>query len=214
MSEPSDLGISVAGQTIDSDVGSDVEVGVQSDGDEGGAVSGSESVCSTSSATSLPPQFVCERCRLLQEGRSAQELEEERLASESACAKYLMDGDYKCQCHSTEGRERRRYNSWQPSTAEREEVVVEEEEQEEEEEEEEGEEEGTEMPAGMLALTECAICLECYRFGCVLCGLPCGHSFHQVCIVGWLSRDNHCCPVCRWPPYKAKPCSLHSNIDT
>ena len=69
------------------------------------------------------------------------------------------------------------------------------------------------QPPGIIAMTECAICLESYKFGVSLCGLPCGHAFHQQCIMGWLQRDNHCCPVCRWPPYKAKPCSLHAHIE-
>ncbi|XP_014663922.1 PREDICTED: E3 ubiquitin-protein ligase RNF103-like isoform X2 [Priapulus caudatus] len=60
-------------------------------------------------------------------------------------------------------------------------------------------------PAGVLASVECAICLEPYVRACVLCALPCGHGFHQQCIFAWLSRDNHCCPVCRWPAYKSKP---------
>ena len=69
------------------------------------------------------------------------------------------------------------------------------------------------MPAGMLPVMECVICLETYKFGAMLCGLPCGHSFHHQCIMGWLSRDNHCCPVCRWPTYKAKPCSIHLHAE-
>jgi len=55
------------------------------------------------------------------------------------------------------------------------------------------------LPAGIITMTECSICVESYKYGVVLCGLPCGHSFHQQCIMGWLSRDNHCCPICRWP---------------
>lgn len=60
-------------------------------------------------------------------------------------------------------------------------------------------------PLGVISSADCAICLEFYEAGCLLCALPCGHSFHQHCIVAWLTRDNHCCPVCRWPAYKSKP---------
>ncbi|XP_013383163.1 LOW QUALITY PROTEIN: E3 ubiquitin-protein ligase RNF103-like [Lingula anatina] len=65
------------------------------------------------------------------------------------------------------------------------------------------------LPPGMLECSDCVICLDSYKIGNVLCGLPCGHSFHEECIMVWLSRDNHCCPVCRWPSYRAKPCRLH-----
>ncbi|KAJ4435680.1 hypothetical protein ANN_18296 [Periplaneta americana] len=64
-------------------------------------------------------------------------------------------------------------------------------------------------PAGMLPTTECAVCLETYRRGALLCGLPCGHNYHQCCIMVWLGRDNHHCPVCRWPAYKSKHSFSH-----
>lgn len=64
-------------------------------------------------------------------------------------------------------------------------------------------------PKGMLEFRECSICLESYRYSEVLCGLPCGHNFHMNCIMSWLSRDNHCCPICRWPSYKFKDLSPH-----
>lgn len=58
--------------------------------------------------------------------------------------------------------------------------------------------------------SQCVICLEDYEEGVLLCGLPCKHSFHQRCIVVWLQRDNHYCPVCRWPSNKAMPVHVHS----
>ncbi|XP_063231865.1 E3 ubiquitin-protein ligase RNF103-like isoform X2 [Bacillus rossius redtenbacheri] len=64
--------------------------------------------------------------------------------------------------------------------------------------------EGAVAPAGMRPTAECAVCLEQYARGAWLCGLPCGHSYHQDCIMAWLTRDNHNCPVCRWPAYKQK----------
>ncbi|GIY17064.1 e3 ubiquitin-protein ligase RNF103 [Caerostris darwini] len=64
-------------------------------------------------------------------------------------------------------------------------------------------------PNGMLEFRECSICLENYLYSEVLCGLPCGHNFHLNCIMSWLSRDNHCCPICRWPSYKYKNISQH-----
>ncbi|NXG49866.1 RN103 ligase, partial [Psilopogon haemacephalus] len=59
-------------------------------------------------------------------------------------------------------------------------------------------------PSAMLHCTECVVCLENFSSGCLLMGLPCGHVFHQNCIVLWLAGGRHCCPVCRWPSYKKK----------
>ncbi|CAN6463104.1 unnamed protein product [Victoria cruziana] len=45
---------------------------------------------------------------------------------------------------------------------------------------------------------ECVVCWE--EMGgrsCGGCGLPCGHVFHVVCIVGWLKKASTC-PVCRF----------------
>ncbi|KAK9509479.1 hypothetical protein O3M35_006789 [Rhynocoris fuscipes] len=53
-------------------------------------------------------------------------------------------------------------------------------------------------------VSECAICLERYKCGVLLCTLPCSHNYHQTCILTWLYRDNHHCPICRWPAYKNK----------
>ncbi|XP_027804636.2 E3 ubiquitin-protein ligase RNF103 isoform X1 [Marmota flaviventris] len=60
-------------------------------------------------------------------------------------------------------------------------------------------------PAAVLRSTECVVCLENFERGCLLAGLPCGHAFHQGCILMWLAGGRHCCPVCRWPSYKKKP---------
>ncbi|KAJ7408444.1 E3 ubiquitin-protein ligase RNF103 isoform X2 [Willisornis vidua] len=64
-------------------------------------------------------------------------------------------------------------------------------------------------PAEMLHCTECVVCLENFTRGCLLMGLPCGHVFHQNCIVMWLAGGRHCCPVCRWPSYKKKQPYTH-----
>lgn len=73
----------------------------------------------------------------------------------------------------------------------------------------------TQPPSGILTCHECAICLDLYKPGTTLCALPCGHNYHQQCIVVWLSRDNHHCPVCRWPAYKSKlrPCHVHLHAE-
>lgn len=63
---------------------------------------------------------------------------------------------------------------------------------------------------GFMECSQCVICLEEYEEGVVLCGLPCKHSFHQRCIMTWLQRDNHYCPVCRWPSNKHLPVHVHS----
>lgn len=55
---------------------------------------------------------------------------------------------------------------------------------------------------GMIFTKECAVCLEPYRRGTLICGLPCGHNYHNRCITSWFQTDNHQCPICRWPVYK------------
>lgn len=60
-------------------------------------------------------------------------------------------------------------------------------------------------PADMLSCSECVVCLETFEVAELLMGLPCGHAFHQHCIMVWLAAGRHCCPVCRWPSYKKKP---------
>ncbi|XP_070818827.1 E3 ubiquitin-protein ligase RNF103 isoform X1 [Chaetodon trifascialis] len=59
-------------------------------------------------------------------------------------------------------------------------------------------------PYDMLQCSECVVCLENFVSEELLMGLPCGHAFHQQCIVVWLAAGRHCCPVCRWPSYKKK----------
>lgn len=56
-------------------------------------------------------------------------------------------------------------------------------------------------PADVKEASSCAVCLDDYANNAVICGLPCGHNFHRKCIVGWLSRDHHNCPICRRPSY-------------
>lgn len=60
-----------------------------------------------------------------------------------------------------------------------------------------------------LVGSQCVICLENYFPGVLIRGLPCYHAFHDECILTWLTRDNHFCPVCRWQAYKPKPCGFH-----
>lgn len=43
---------------------------------------------------------------------------------------------------------------------------------------------------------ECTICLEDSTSGAPWRGLPCGHSFHQPCLLEWLRRSRRC-PLCR-----------------
>lgn len=201
----------------DSDVGSDdggePQTGISSEELSESACGGGPDPSTTESPSvwprfgQRPLMFVCERCRALQSSvgrpmRSEQELERERLESESACAKYLMDGNYKCMCGNSEtscstdpnsnGHCQSSHNKDHGSKSD---------------------EGGCGMPPGIIPTTDCSICLESYRYAAVLCGLPCGHAFHQQCIMGWLGRDNHCCPICRWPAYKAKPCNIHQHFD-
>ncbi|ESO82857.1 hypothetical protein LOTGIDRAFT_211488 [Lottia gigantea] len=69
------------------------------------------------------------------------------------------------------------------------------------------------FPPGYLPNTQCVICLDDYENGITLCGLPCGHSFHEKCILSWLNRDNHFCPTCRWPADQPKKDTLHLHCE-
>lgn len=72
---------------------------------------------------------------------------------------------------------------------------------------------GTEFPEGYLPCSQCVICLEEYSVGVTLCGLPCGHVFHHSCILTWLKRDHHFCPVCRWPSFRPRPQVVHAHAE-
>ncbi|KAI5381915.1 hypothetical protein KIW84_UN0335 [Lathyrus oleraceus] len=66
-----------------------------------------------------------------------------------------------------------------------------------------------ELPKFMLKAvptdcSECPICLEEFRVGNEVRGLPCAHNFHVECIDEWL-RMNVKCPRCR--------CSVFPNLD-
>ncbi|XP_044947271.1 E3 ubiquitin-protein ligase ATL15-like [Hordeum vulgare subsp. vulgare] len=66
-----------------------------------------------------------------------------------------------------------------------------------------------ELPKFMLKAvptdcSECPICLEEFKVGNEVCGLPCAHNFHVECIDQWL-RLNVKCPRCR--------CSVLPNLD-
>ncbi|XP_071982382.1 E3 ubiquitin-protein ligase RNF103 isoform X2 [Engystomops pustulosus] len=69
-------------------------------------------------------------------------------------------------------------------------------------------------PENMLHCTECVVCLENFENRSLLMGLPCGHVFHQNCIVMWLAGGRHCCPVCRWVSYKKKHFTQQSSMSS
>ena len=49
----------------------------------------------------------------------------------------------------------------------------------------------------------CSICLsditdeKIEGKGALICELTCGHAFHAPCVLGWLTKQSHCCPNCR-----------------
>ena len=45
---------------------------------------------------------------------------------------------------------------------------------------------------------ECAICLENMPVGTTVRILPCRHSFHHECIIGWLNESKYNCPMCKF----------------
>ncbi|CAL1542865.1 unnamed protein product [Lymnaea stagnalis] len=61
------------------------------------------------------------------------------------------------------------------------------------------------FPVGYMETHQCVICLDEFTPSAMLCGLPCGHVFHETCIIAWLNREKHFCPMCRWPSYKLQP---------
>ena len=53
---------------------------------------------------------------------------------------------------------------------------------------------------GMKFRQECSICLEKYKFGCLMIVLPCSHSFHRNCVYQWFMNSVNYklnCPNCR-----------------
>ena len=221
------------GHAVDSDICSDTEY-TKSDGEEATTSSfldGPSRSLSLDSIRKLPDIFTCEKCRALQKEKenmhkSQEELEQERAENVSVCAKFLMDGDYKCSCTCHKGSPKKsKHSSRNPNRSPAKirarslspEHIGAMNSRDIGQGQCEGyrgsgydaEELSAHWPPGILPTSDCVICLESYKNNVTLCGLPCGHSFHQQCIMGWLSRDNHCCPVCRWPTYKAKPCNRH-----
>ena len=65
------------------------------------------------------------------------------------------------------------------------------------------------FPHGYLPSCQCVICLDDYVTGVMLCGLPCGHHFHEKCIFTWLKLDNQFCPVCRRYAFNSGSSSVH-----
>ncbi|XP_057804591.1 E3 ubiquitin-protein ligase SIS3 isoform X2 [Salvia miltiorrhiza] len=61
--------------------------------------------------------------------------------------------------------------------------------------------------------SECPICLEEFRVGNEVRGLPCAHNFHVECIDEWL-RLNVKCPRCRCSVFPNLDLSALSNIHT
>ena len=45
---------------------------------------------------------------------------------------------------------------------------------------------------------ECVICLENMPVGTKVRILPCRHSFHHECIIGWLNEGKYNCPMCKF----------------
>jgi hypothetical protein len=44
---------------------------------------------------------------------------------------------------------------------------------------------------------ECNVCLSSYSVGDKATELPCGHTFHCICIKKWLCDKSSKCPICR-----------------
>eukprot|EP00544_Gedaniella_sp_CCMP2646_P008870 CAMPEP_0202490988 /NCGR_PEP_ID=MMETSP1361-20130828/8204_1 /ASSEMBLY_ACC=CAM_ASM_000849 /TAXON_ID=210615 /ORGANISM="Staurosira complex sp., Strain CCMP2646" /LENGTH=368 /DNA_ID=CAMNT_0049120975 /DNA_START=44 /DNA_END=1150 /DNA_ORIENTATION=- len=60
---------------------------------------------------------------------------------------------------------------------------------------------GVDLALGVIqegASHECAICLDIMPVGTCVRVLPCRHSFHHDCIVGWFDQRKHTCPLCKF----------------
>lgn len=58
------------------------------------------------------------------------------------------------------------------------------------------------LPNGAQHAPECAICLDVFRKGVSVCGLPCSHAFHHSCTEAWMTSEcenRWRCPMCREP---------------
>nr|XP_012221571.1 PREDICTED: E3 ubiquitin-protein ligase RNF181 [Linepithema humile] len=44
---------------------------------------------------------------------------------------------------------------------------------------------------------QCPVCLKEFQTGDKAKSMPCGHTFHQECILPWLEKTNSC-PLCRY----------------
>mmetsp|Transcript_11941 Transcript_11941/g.15617 ORF Transcript_11941/g.15617 Transcript_11941/m.15617 type:complete len:393 (-) Transcript_11941:276-1454(-) len=44
---------------------------------------------------------------------------------------------------------------------------------------------------------ECIVCRDVFEQGTTVLRLPCSHTFHEACVLGWLQNRNTC-PVCRF----------------
>ena len=51
-------------------------------------------------------------------------------------------------------------------------------------------------PHEFIGKIECTICMERFEFNTEYATLPCGHIFHEKCLLPWLSQ-HHSCPICR-----------------
>ncbi|XVE55334.1 hypothetical protein DITRI_Ditri03aG0150400 [Diplodiscus trichospermus] len=50
---------------------------------------------------------------------------------------------------------------------------------------------------GLSSKKECSICLDEFLEGEEVASMPCGHVYHDGCIVKWL-ETSHLCPLCRY----------------
>ena len=45
---------------------------------------------------------------------------------------------------------------------------------------------------------KCPVCLEELKRGVMMRALPCHHYLHSECLVGWFTKGNTVCPMCRY----------------
>lgn len=43
----------------------------------------------------------------------------------------------------------------------------------------------------------CVVCIDAFADGDVVLTLPCGHNFHETCIMPWLREKSSLCPLCK-----------------